>query len=161
MLTFDGAEDKQGEDGVVQATGCLGNAGQDGERVQQVTGREIRRRSVCIPVTCGVSAPWRGCRYLQHGYFQRDVEHLFGAPDELQAVCRVALGLQGKLLLSELRNKQCFIATTLNTRLTQKQPNTEPFLAFIWSQKTNQNVVFSVKIHYFLTTCLLKSFTAM
>lgn len=33
-------EDEEGDDGVVQTAGWLGDAGQDGERVQQVTVRE-------------------------------------------------------------------------------------------------------------------------
>lgn len=43
--------------------------------------------------------------YLQHGHFQRDVVHLFGGADELQAVQRIALSLQGVLLFPELEQK--------------------------------------------------------
>ena len=38
--TFYCGENEEGDDGVVQAAGRLGDAGQDGERVQQVTERE-------------------------------------------------------------------------------------------------------------------------
>lgn len=39
-VTFYCSENEEGDDGVVQTTGWLGDAGQDGERVQQVTVRE-------------------------------------------------------------------------------------------------------------------------
>lgn len=72
-ISFYCSENEEGDDGVVQTTGWLGDAGQDGERVQQV----------------------------KHGNFQRDVVHFFGASDELQTVEGVAVCLQGKFLLSE------------------------------------------------------------
>lgn len=72
-ISFDCGEDEEGEDGVVQAAGRLGYAGQDGERVQQV----------------------------KHSDLQRDVEHFFGASDELQTVEGIAIGLQCIFLLSE------------------------------------------------------------
>lgn len=44
-----------------------------------------------------------GRQYLQHGYFQRDVVHFFGASDKVQTIEGVAVRLQGKFLLSELK----------------------------------------------------------
>lgn len=46
-----------------------------------------------------------GVWYLQHSDLQRDVEHFFGASDELQTVEGIAIGLQGIFLLSELKQR--------------------------------------------------------
>lgn len=56
FITFYCGEDEEGDDGIVQTTGRLGNAGQDGERVQQVAVTKEREQESAVTLTAELSA---------------------------------------------------------------------------------------------------------